>query len=89
MRTGRVAEAERLERDDRSRPACVLFSSDPMLFFLVVSQVVAIVSVMVFSFVVTFVIAKVLDAVMGIRVTDEEEITGLDQTQHAESAYVD
>jgi Amt family ammonium transporter len=63
------------------------------LFFgdgaLVVSQVLAIVSVLVFSFVVTFVIAKVLDSTMGIRVGDEEEITGLDQTQHAETAYLD
>ncbi|MEZ5246442.1 MAG: ammonium transporter [Acidimicrobiales bacterium] len=63
------------------------------LFFgdgaLVVSQVLAIVSVLVFSFVVTFAIAKVLDATMGIRVSDEDEITGLDQTQHAETAYLD
>ena len=56
---------------------------------LVVSQLIAIVSVMVFSFVVTYAIAKVMDNVMGIRVSDEEEQTGLDQTQHAETAYVD
>ena len=63
------------------------------LFFgdgaLVVSQLLAIVSVLVFSFVVTFVIAKVLDSTIGIRVTDEDEVTGLDQTQHAETAYLD
>lgn len=56
---------------------------------LVVSQVVAIASVMVFSFIVTYAIAKVLDSVMGLRVTDEAELTGLDQTEHAETAYVD
>ena len=63
------------------------------LFFgdgaLVVSQVIAIVSVIAFSFVVTFVIAKVLDNVMGIRVSADDEVAGLDQTQHAETAYVD
>ncbi|MEM9466291.1 MAG: ammonium transporter [Actinomycetota bacterium] len=56
---------------------------------LIVSQIIAIVSVMVFSFVVTYAIAKVLDNVMGLRVSDDEEQTGLDQTQHAETAYVD
>jgi Amt family ammonium transporter len=56
---------------------------------LVVSQIIAIVSVLVFSFVVTYVIAKVLDSAMGLRVSDEDEITGLDQTQHAETAYLD
>lgn len=63
------------------------------LFFgdgaLVVSQIIAIVSVMVYSFAVTFGIAKVLDRVMGLRVTDEDELVGLDNTQHAETAYVD
>ncbi len=56
---------------------------------LVVSQLIAIVSVIAFSFVVTFAIAKVLDNVIGIRVSDDDEVAGLDQTQHAETAYVD
>ena len=56
---------------------------------LVVSQVIAIVSVLAFSFVVTYAIAKVMDNVMGIRVSAEDEQTGLDQTQHAETAYLD
>ncbi|MEQ8842967.1 MAG: ammonium transporter [Acidimicrobiales bacterium] len=63
------------------------------LFFgdgaLVVSQVVAIVSVLAYSFLVTFGIAKLLDATVGLRVTDAAEQTGLDQTQHAETAYLD
>jgi Amt family ammonium transporter len=63
------------------------------LFFgdggLVVSQVIAIVSVLVFSFVVTYAIAKVLESAMGLRVDEESEVTGLDQTQHAETAYLD
>ena len=56
---------------------------------LVVSQVIAIVSVMAYSFVVTYILAKVLDATIGLRVSDEAELTGLDQTEHAETAYVD
>jgi ammonia channel protein AmtB len=30
---------------------------------------------------------KVLDLVMGLRVPDQEEAIGLDNTQHKESAY--
>lgn len=41
----------------------------------------------VYSVAVTFILLKVLDAVMGLRVTDEEEVVGLDITQHEESAY--
>ena len=35
----------------------------------------------------TWIILKVLDAIMGLRVTDEEEVEGLDLTQHSETAY--
>lgn len=42
---------------------------------------------MVFSFAVTFVLLKVLDAAMGIRVTDEAESSGLDIAEHAETGY--
>jgi Amt family ammonium transporter len=42
---------------------------------------------MVYAVIVTFVLLKVLDAVMGLRVEDEEEVIGLDITQHEESAY--
>jgi Amt family ammonium transporter len=36
---------------------------------------------------VTFIILKVLDMVMGLRVTDEEEAVGLDLAQHNERGY--
>ncbi len=35
----------------------------------------------------TFVILKVVDAVVGLRVTDEDEMAGLDLSQHSETAY--
>jgi Amt family ammonium transporter len=50
-------------------------------------QAVAAVVTLAFSFVVTFVIAKVIDLTMGLRITEDEEDIGLDQTQHAETAY--
>jgi Amt family ammonium transporter len=50
-------------------------------------QVVAALVTFVFSFVVSFVLAKVIDLVMGIRVSDEDELEGLDRSQHAETAY--
>jgi Amt family ammonium transporter len=50
-------------------------------------QVVAVVASMVYSFVVSFLLAKVLDRVMGLRVTEDEEIVGLDESIHSERAY--
>ena len=44
-------------------------------------------ALVVFSFVVTFAIVKVIDLVIGLRVDEETEIVGLDQAIHAESAY--
>jgi ammonium transporter, Amt family len=40
-----------------------------------------------YSMAVTFILLKILDRLMGLRVTDEEEVIGLDDTQHKESAY--
>jgi len=50
-------------------------------------QSIGIVAVVGYSFIVTFVILKVLDFVWGIRVSEEEEDLGLDVTQHGERAY--
>jgi len=50
-------------------------------------QFLAVVVTWVLGFVMTTVILKVLDGVMGLRVTDEEEAAGLDLSQHSETAY--
>jgi Amt family ammonium transporter len=50
-------------------------------------QLAAIGAVWGYSFVVTFLILKVLDLVMGLRVSEEEELAGLDVSQHGERAY--
>ncbi len=40
-----------------------------------------------FAFGMTYVVARVVDRLVGLRVTPEEEYEGLDTSQHAESAY--
>jgi Amt family ammonium transporter len=51
------------------------------------NQLVAVAATIVFSFVVSFIIAKVIDMTMGLRVDEADENEGLDITQHAETAY--
>ncbi len=50
-------------------------------------QFVAVGATLAWSFVVSLILAKVIDATMGLRVTPDEEAEGLDQTQHAEAGY--
>ncbi len=51
------------------------------------NQIIGILTAGILGFVMTWIILKVLDATMGLRVTDEEEVEGLDVTQHSETAY--
>ena len=50
-------------------------------------QALSVVAAIVYSFTVTWVILKVLDATMGVRVKDVEEMEGLDLSQHGETGY--
>lgn len=43
--------------------------------------------VLVFAFVVSYLLARVLDATMGFRVDEEHEVSGIDLVIHAETAY--
>ncbi|MBI2867835.1 MAG: ammonium transporter, partial [Chloroflexi bacterium] len=52
------------------------------------TQALASFAVMGYTLVMTFVILKVLDKVMGLAVKPEEEEIGLDRSQHGEPAYV-
>ena len=54
---------------------------------LLMDQLVALGATIAFSFTVTWVLAKVLDKTIGLRVSTEDELVGLDQSQHSESAY--
>jgi Amt family ammonium transporter len=51
-------------------------------------QMAAIGAVGLYSFVLTFGILKLLDVTMGLRVSEEDEIAGLDVSQHGERAYI-
>jgi len=50
-------------------------------------QALAVVSVVAYSFIVTYVIAKVIDMIFGLRVNEADEETGLDLALHGEVAY--
>ena len=54
---------------------------------LLVNQFIAIGATFAFSFIVTYVVARIIDTTIGLRVSAEEELVGLDQSQHAEAAY--
>jgi Amt family ammonium transporter len=51
------------------------------------NQIVGILLAWGFAIVGTIVILKIVDAVTGVRVTEEQEIQGLDITQHGEEGY--
>ncbi|MBN2077215.1 MAG: ammonium transporter [Dehalococcoidales bacterium] len=51
------------------------------------TQVISILVVGAFAFVLTLIIGKLVDITIGLRVTEEEETLGLDVAQHGERAY--
>jgi len=54
---------------------------------LLLMQLLAVGVTLALSFVVSLGLAKAVDAVIGLRVTPDAELEGLDATQHAETAY--
>ena len=50
-------------------------------------QALAVVAVVAYSFIVTYVLAQIIDKTIGLRVSEEDEAAGLDLSQHAETAY--
>jgi Amt family ammonium transporter len=50
-------------------------------------QLLAAAATWIYSFAITYALARVIDAFMGLRVRDEEESVGLDLSQHGEGAY--
>jgi ammonium transporter, Amt family len=51
------------------------------------AQAIASAATLAFSFVMSLVLAKLIDVTMGLRVSADGELEGLDRDQHAESAY--
>jgi Amt family ammonium transporter len=45
------------------------------------------VAVGLYSFTVAWILGKIIDKTMGFRISGEDEATGVDVTQHAETAY--
>ncbi|MGD7160457.1 ammonium transporter, partial [Ralstonia pseudosolanacearum] len=52
-------------------------------------QLQGVLTTIVWSAVVAFVAYKIVDAIIGLRVPEEEEREGLDITSHGETAYED
>jgi len=61
-----------------------LFFGNPSLLAI---QALTVVAAWVYSFGVTYLILKILDWTMGLRVSEDHEINGLDLSQHGESGY--
>ena len=53
-----------------------------------IGQIAAVAVTWIFSIVATFIILKVLDVTMGLRVSQEDESVGLDLSQHGEEGYI-
>ena len=62
----------------------LLFGGGPALL---IDQIVAVLATLVWSFAISFLLAKLISATIGLRVDPDEEDAGLDVTQHAETAY--
>jgi Amt family ammonium transporter len=67
--------------------AAGLFNAEGMSFDIVKVQVIGIVAAFLWTFSVMFVFFKVLAATIGLRVSPEEEIQGLDSFEHGNEAY--
>ncbi len=61
-----------------------LFYGNPNQF---VTQAIGVIVAILFSFTVTFVLTKLLNRFMGLRVTENEEEVGLDISEHGERAF--
>jgi len=53
-----------------------------------VNQIIAVAATWGLAIVVTFVLLKILDVTMGLRVSRDEEVQGLDLSQHGEEGYI-
>ena len=61
-----------------------LFYGNPKQFLI---QLAVVLVTIIYTFIVTLVIYKLVDLIIGVRVSEKEELMGLDLTQHRERAY--
>jgi ammonium transporter, Amt family len=52
-----------------------------------IKQVAGVAVVGVYAFVVSWILFKAIHAILGLRLTDEDEVVGMDSTEHSETAY--
>ena len=64
-----------------------MFSEENTILDQFITQAEGVLFTVVYTAIVTYVILKVIDLVMGLRVTDEEETVGLDLALHNERGY--
>ncbi len=57
-------------------------------FSLLLSQILGLVAAVAYAFLATWLLLKILDRTMGLRVFGDDEVDGLDLSQHGESGYV-
>ena len=82
--TGALATGLFAEKAINPAGANGLFFGNPGQFWI---QLFTVAVVVVFSFTVAFILAKVVDALFSLRAREEEEEIGLDISHHGESAY--
>ena len=54
----------------------------------VIAQIIGVVVTIGFTVIVSFIILKLIDMTIGLRVTEEQEIEGLDIALHEERGYI-
>lgn len=58
-------------------------------FSFLLVQAIGVFSIVIWAFLSTFIIARIIKAVIGLRVSEEHEVLGLDYSEHGASAYPD
>jgi len=69
--------------------AAGLFNIEGVTAGIIGVQVLGIVSCFIWTFVTAFILFKIIDVTMGLRVSPEEEAEGLDSSEHGGNAYPD
>ena len=50
-------------------------------------QCIVIIATIAYTFVITYILFKIIDKIFGLRISEDDEISGLDLSQHEETAY--
>jgi Amt family ammonium transporter len=67
--------------------AAGLFNAEGATFAIIQTQVIGIVAAFAWTFTIMFIFFKLIDVTIGLRVTPEEEVDGLDWHEHGNEAY--